>query len=524
MALYENENTLHRFITSKGDEAFHDRYEEAIENIKTEFGRRYTMIIGGKNVTASESFVHTSPIDTRIILAYFPSGTAKHVQQAIKAGKKAFESWGKTDYKERVEFCRIAINIMNRRKFELAAWISYGNGKNRYEAISDVDEAIDFIRYYSKQMENNNGFIAQTKSLHPNEKNKSVMKPYGVWGVIAPFNFPAAILVGMSIGALITGNTIVLKPASDAPIIGYKFAEIMKEAGLPDGVLNFVTGSGNKIGSTIVSSKDVAGIVFTGSRKIGYGMAKEFSKVKLRQVIAEMGGKNPAIVTESADINKAVEGILKAAFGYSGQKCSACSRVYIQKSIKNKFIERLVKKTKNLSVGNPLKSNTFIGPLINSKAYKSYQKYAKLAYRDGNVLLDGSVKRNGDFKYGYYAEPIIIDGLAKSHRLFREELFVPILCITDYDKFDAAIKLCNDSEYGLTAGIYSNKKEEVDMFLENIECGVVYVNRSISATTGAMVGCQSFGGWKGSGTTGKGTGGPYYLTQFMREQSQSIIK
>jgi 1-pyrroline-5-carboxylate dehydrogenase len=524
MALYENENTLHRFITSKGEEAFHDRYEEAIENIKSEFGRRYTMIIGGKNVTTSESFIHTSPIDTRIILAYFPSGTAKHVQHAIKVGKKAFESWGKTDYKERVEFCRIAINIMNRRKFELAAWLSYENGKNRYEAICDVDEAIDFIRYYSKEMERNNGFIVQTKSPHFNEKNKSIMKPYGVWGVIAPFNFPAAILVGMSIGALITGNTIVLKPASDAPIIGYKFAEIMKEAGLPDGVLNFVTGSGNKVGRTIVRSEDVAGIVFTGSRKIGYGLAKEFSKVKLRQVIAEMGGKNPAIVTESADINKAVEGILKAAFGYSGQKCSACSRVYIQKSIKNKFVERLVERTKNLSVGNPLESNIFIGPLINSKAYKSYQKYAKLAYRDGNVLLDGSVKREGDFKYGYYAEPIIIDGLANNHKLSREELFVPILCITDYDKFDAAIKLCNESEYGLTAGIYSNKKEEVDMFLENIECGVAYVNRSISATTGAMVGCQSFGGWKGSGTTGKGTGGPYYLTQFMREQSQSIVK
>ena len=197
----------------------------------------------------------------------------------------------------------------------------------------------------------------------------------------------------MSIGALITGNTIVLKPASDTPIIGYKFAEIMKEAGLPDGVLNFVTGSGNKIGKTIVNSEDVAGIVFTGSRKIGHRMIKEFSKVKRRHVIVEMGGKNPAIVTENADIDKAVEGIFKATFGYSGQKCSACSRVYMQKSIKNKFIERLVQRTKNLSIGNPLESNTFIGPLINSNAYKNYQKYAKLAYRDGNILLGGSVKK-----------------------------------------------------------------------------------------------------------------------------------
>jgi 1-pyrroline-5-carboxylate dehydrogenase len=519
-----SEHTLHKFMVSKGEEAFHNRYEEAIENIKSEFGRRYTMIIDDKNVKSSETFVHTSPMDTRIVLAYFPSGTAKHTRNAIKAAKEAFESWGKTDYNKRIELCRNAVDIMVRRKFELAAWISYENGKNRYEAIGDIDEAIDFIRYYSEQMEKNNGFIVQTKSAYPNEKSKSVMKPYGVWGVISPFNFPAAILVGMSIGALITGNTIVLKPSSDAPIIGYKFAEIMKEAGLPAGVLNFITGSGSKIGKTIVGSEDVAGIVFTGSREIGYKITKEFSKVKPRLVIAELGGKNPVIVTENADLDKAIEGILKAAFGYSGQKCSACSRVYVQKSIKDKFVERLVERTKTLSIGNPLESNIFIGPLINSTAYKNYQKYTELAFRDGTVLIGGSTKRNGDFKYGYYVEPTIVDSLPKNHRLFREELFMPILCLADYDQFDEALGLCNQPEYGLTAGIYSNKKQEVERFLDNIEAGVVYVNRDISATTGAIVGSQSFGGWKDSGTTGKGAGGPYYLTQFMREQSQTCVE
>ena len=521
---YENENTLRKFMMSKGEEAFHSRYEEAIENIKSEFGRRYTMIIDDKNVEpSSETFVHTSPIDTRIVLAYFPSGTAKHTEDAIKAAKKAFESWSKTDYNKRIEVCRNAVDIMIRRKFELAAWISYENGKNRYEAIGDVDEAIDFIRYYSEEMEKNNGFIIQTKSAYPNEKSKSVMKPYGVWGVISPFNFPIAILVGMSIGALITGNTIVLKPSSDTPIIGYKFAEIMKEAGLPAGVLNFITGSGSIIGKAIVDSKDVAGIVFTGSREIGYRITKDFSKVKPRQVIAELGGKNPVIVTENADLDKAIEGILKAAFGYSGQKCSACSRVYIQKSIKEKFVKKRVERTKNLSIGNPLESDNFMGPLINSNAYKNYQKYSEVAFRDGNVVIGGSTKKDGDFKYGYYVEPTIVDNLPKNHRLFREELFMPILCVADYDEFDEVLGLCNQSHYGLTAGIYSNRKQEVKMFLDNIEAGVVYVNRDISATTGAMVGCQSFGGWKDSGTTGKGAGGPYYLTQFMREQSQTCV-
>ena len=389
---YENENTLRKFVVSKGEEAFHNRYEEAIENIKSEFGRRYTLIIDDENVESSETFVQTSPIDTRIVIGYFPSSTAKHTEDAIKAAKKAFESWGKTDYNKRIELCRNAVDIMIRRKFELAAWISYENGKNRYEAIGDVDEAIDFIRYYSEVMEKNNGFRVQTKSAYPNEKSKSVMKPYGVWGVISPFNFPIAILVGMSIGALITGNTIILKPSSDAPLIGYKFAEIMKEAGLPAGVLNFITGSGSKIGKAIGDSEDVAGIVFTGSREIGYRITKEFSKVKPRLVIAELGGKNPVIVTESADLDKAIEGILKAAFGYSGQKCSACSRVYVQKSVKDKFVERLVERTKNLYIGNPLDSNTFIGPLINSNAYKNYQKYTELAFRDGYVVIGGSTK------------------------------------------------------------------------------------------------------------------------------------
>src|SRR5829696_8085816 len=350
MIFERNEHTLHKFMVSKGEEAFHNRYEEAIENIKSEFGRRYTMIIDDKNVKSSETFVHTSPMDTRIVLAYFPSGTAKHTRNAIKAAKEAFESWGKTDYNKRIELCRNAVDIMVRRKFELAAWISYENGKNRYEAIGDIDEAIDFIRYYSEQMEKNNGFIVQTKSAYPNEKSKSVMKPYGVWGVISPFNFPAAILVGMSIGALITGNTVVAKPSSNTPIIAWKFAEIFKQAGLPDGVFNLVIGSGGKLGNELVSNKDVAGIVFTGSRDTGFNIAKEFSNTRLKPLIAELGGKNPVIVTETADINNAVDGVLKATFSYSGQKCSACSRVYVHKKVRDEFLRRLVEKTKNLPI------------------------------------------------------------------------------------------------------------------------------------------------------------------------------
>src|ERR671925_418329 len=522
--MFASEQTLSTFMTEKAEGQFHDRYERALDQVRSEFGRRYAMVIGGNEVGTRATTVHTSPIDTRIVLGHLPIGGANHVRHAIAAAKNAFERWGMTDYRERVHLCRAAADIVAERKFELAAWVTYENGKNRYEAMADIDEAIDFLRYYSEEMERNNGFETLMNSALPNERSRSVMKPYGVWGVIAPFNFPAAIFVGMSTGAIITGNTVVAKPSSNTPIIAWKFAEIFKQAGLPDGVFNLVIGPGGKIGNELVSNKDVAGIVFTGSRDTGFSIAKEFSKTKLKPLIAELGGKNPVIVTETADINSAVDGVLKATFGYSGQKCSACSRVYIHKNVRDEFLNRLVEKTKNLPIGNPLDSNTFVGPLVNEDAYRKYQEYIRVATKDGKVLVGGSVKKDGELKYGYYVEPTIIGGLPKKHRLFREEMFVPILCVADYEKFDDALKLANDTEYGLTAGIFTNKHEEIKEFLDCIEAGVVYVNREASATTGAMVGCQPFGGWKNSGTTGRGTGGPHYLTQFMREQSQTIVE
>lgn len=509
-------------MTEKGEGEFHDSYERALEHVRSEFGKRYPIIIGGKEVKTTKTVPQSSPIDTRIMLGHISNGGASHARQGVAAAKRAFSSWGRTDYRERTRTCRAAADIMSQRKFELAAWVSFENGKNRYEAIADVDEAIDFVRYYAEEMDRNYGFEAPMKSAQPNEQSKSVMKPYGVWGVIAPFNFPAAILVGMSTGAIITGNTVVVKPSSNTPIIAHKFAEIFRQAGLPDGVLNLVTGPGSKVGGELVNNKDVAGIVFTGSRQVGYAMAKEFSKTRPRPLIAELGGKNPAIVTESADIDKAAEGVLKAAFGYSGQKCSACSRVYVHRKVRSEFLTKLVEKAKNLPTGNPLDPNTFVGPLANKDAYKNYQKYIRVAARDGKVLAGGSVKREGDLKHGYYVEPTIVSGLPKNHRLFKEEMFVPILCVADYEKLDDAIEMANEADYGLTTGIFSGDQGEVREFLDCIEAGVVYVNRQASATTGAMVGCQPFGGWKGSGTTGRGTGGPHYLIQFMREQSQTI--
>jgi 1-pyrroline-5-carboxylate dehydrogenase len=519
---FENEHTFQKFMISKNEESFHNLYEHAIQDVKSEFGRQYPLIVGGKKIKTESTFLHLSPVDTRLTLGYFPRSSIEDIRNAINAARDSFNIWCKYDFKKRIQIFREAGDILSRRKFELAAWLSYENGKNRYEAIADVDEAIDFIRYYCESMETNEGFSTITKSAYTTETSRIVMKPYGVWCVIAPFNFPAAILIGMSTGALITGNTIVLKPASDTPIIAYKFAQIMEDAGLPNGVLNLITGSGFQLGQEIARNENVAGIVFTGSMKVGFKIFRQFNRAKPRPIIAELGGKNPVIVTESADLDQAVQGVCNAAFGYSGQKCSACSRVYVQRTIKTEFVEKLVRKTNSLRLGNPLEPSTFVGPLINIDAYKKYKKCIKQASHDGKVLVCGNVNRSGDLRYGFYVEPTIVEGLPEGHRLLTEEIFVPILCLIEYQSFEDALRLCNSSEYGLTAGIYTRNKEEVEKFTDSIESGVLYVNRRQSATTGAMVGCQSFVGWKRSSTTGVGTGGPYYLRQFMREQSQTF--
>jgi 1-pyrroline-5-carboxylate dehydrogenase len=294
---------------------------------------------------------------------------------------------------------------------------------------------------------------------------------------------------------------------------------------LPGGALNFITGTGSTIGNAMVQNRMVAGIAFTGSKVVGDTILKESNKInQSRIVIAELGGKNPVVVTANANLDNAVEGVIQGAFGYSGQKCSATSRVYVHKDVKQDFIERLIRRTNEVSVGNPVDSKTFMGPLINLSAYFKYQEYSKIASRYGKVLAGGKIRMDGDLKYGFFVEPMIVEGLSNDNLLMKEELFVPILCIGEYDKFDEALEQCNKSEYGLTAGIYSNNKQEIEPFLQDIQAGVVYVNRTSGATTGAMVGCQSFGGWKASGTTGKGTGGSYYLSQFMKEQSQTIVE
>jgi 1-pyrroline-5-carboxylate dehydrogenase len=522
---FMNEQTHENYIKKNQGNLFHKKFDNAIRSLKKEFGNiDYPIIIDNEKIYTEDKYKHTSPIDRRIVLGYVSKVTNELINKAIESSFQSFINWSKFDYRNRIKIFKKTANTMRLRKFELAALLTFENGKNRYESIADIDEAIDFINYYCMDMINNNGYITKNKPKGKSEKNISVMKPYGVWGIISPFNFPAAIFLGMSIGSIITGNTAVVKPASNTPIIGYKLLEIMIDSGLPAGVLNYITGDAATIGKIIINNNKISGIVFTGSKDVGYNIFKDSSTIKPRPIIAELGGKNPTIVTEAADLDKAAEGVSKAAFSYGGQKCSACSRVYVQKEIKNEFIEKLISNVKKIKIEKPENKDADIGPLINSTAFQNFKKYINIAAEKGKILYGGKVIDDGDLKYGYYVMPTIVNGLSSENVLLKKELFLPFLCIKEYDKFDEAISLCNSSEYGLTAGIYSNDKNQINDFINNIEAGVVYVNRQKSSTTGALVGKQSFGGWKSSGISGKGTGGKYYLTQFMREQSQTIVE
>jgi 1-pyrroline-5-carboxylate dehydrogenase len=519
--LIENENTWARAVQNNKTDEFHKKFDSAIESLKKELGKTYPLIIGGKEVHSDALFEVRSPSDTRIVLAKFPLATKEQTQQAIESASGAFPEWSATHYQHRVGLFRETASKFSEQKFTLAAIISMENGKNRLEAMGEIDETIDFLRFYADQMESNQGFVKPTKNANPNEKTQSVLKPYGVWGVIPPFNFPSAIAIGMSSGALITGNTVVLKPASDAPISAFKFVEAIYKK-VPSGAINLVTGQGSIVGQAIIESSLVSGIAFTGSKEVGMSGFRKFTSVAPRPFISEMGGKNPVIVTDSADLEKATDGVLRAAFGYGGQKCSACSRVYVQKNIANKFMEKLVSKTQNLKIGLPWEKDTYLGPIINESAKKKFEKAVEQARRDGKIIFGGEILEDGIYQNGYYVKPTIVTNLPKNHELIKEELFLPFLCVQEFDSFDDAIKQANDSEYGLTAGIFSQDKKEVDEFFSKIEAGVAYANRAQSATTGAMVQAQPFVGWKSSGISGKGAGGAYYLTQFMREQTQTI--
>ncbi len=535
---FANESTYKNYLESGKEGEFDSMFEAAVESTQKSFGTQYPMYIAGKEVYASDVLAEKSPINSEII-GNFQKGGKEHAQRAVSEAQKAFKAWALTDYRKRVEMFRKAAEIMSKRKFEVAAILSYENGKSRYESVGEVDEAIDFMKYYSNELESNKGYIRKNSTDQSSrtvesgfqgapsnaEKVTISMKPYGVFGVIAPFNFPVSISVGMSAGAMITGNTVVFKPSSSdnmTMLTGLKIYEVFRDAGIPAGVFNYITGPGSVVGDELATNEDVSGIAFTGSRSTGMNMVSRcFGAGKQKVFVVEMGGKNPAIISKSADLDRAVSGVASAAFGFSGQKCSALSRVYVHESIKEQFISKLISKTRELKIGNPLKKEVYIGPLISKTAYDCYIETMNKARGTARILYGGNTVKTGE--NGYYVEPAIIEA-RHDNDLVHTELFLPVLTLESFTDIDEAIKLANDTEYGLTAGFYGTRAKEIRKFTDNIDAGVVYINRGISATTGAMVGLHTFVGWKGSALTGKGTGSKFYLQQFMREQSVSITR
>jgi 1-pyrroline-5-carboxylate dehydrogenase len=520
--VFLNERTYLKAVEGGKVDEFHVLYEAAIEKVKGDFGQEHPIWIDGEEVRSKGgTFEDRSPNDQRILLGLFQKGTKADAKKAVESAKRAFPAWAGTDYKERARIFLSAADLISGRKFYVAALMSFENGKNRTEAIADVDEAIDLIRWYAGELVANNGFEKEMGRYVANERTKSVLKPYGVWAVIAPFNFPFAITAGMTAGAVLAGNTAVLKPASDTPYMALVLYDALIEAGLPPGVLNFVTGPGSTVGQELVDNPDVDGFVFTGSREVGLSAFRTFTAEFPKPIISEMGGKNATIVTAKANLDKAAEGVARAAFGYGGQKCSACSRVLVQKNVKDEFMKKLVAYTEKLRVGDPMLRDTFMGPVINEDAYEKYQKVAAVARKDGEVLIGGNARKESDLRHGFYVEPMIVDGLPLDHRFLKEELFIPVLAVATFESFDEAIEISNSTDYGLTGGIFSNDQHELDEFFRRAETGTVYANRTMGATTGAIVGAQPFVGWKMSGISGKGAGGHYYLQQFMREQTQT---
>jgi 1-pyrroline-5-carboxylate dehydrogenase len=353
-----------------------------------------------------------------------------------------------------------------------------------------------------------------------------VVRPYGAWVVISPFNFPFMLANGMMLGALITGNTVVFKPTSESPLSGLLLYNIFRDAGVPPGAVNFLTGPGDVFEEEVTTNPKVAGIAFTGSRDVGMRLFRRFhsSQPYPKPILLEMGSKNPTIVTDKADIGKAVSGTLRAAFGFGGQKCSATSRLYVHEKIYEKFMERLVEETSKLKIGDPREKGVFLGPVVNRRAVENYKAYVSEALKAGGQLLyGGEALEGGLYSKGFYVQPTIIANLPRNHRLWREELFLPILLVDKFKKLEEALQLANETEYGLTAGIFSEDPGEINYFFENIKFGVTYANRPGGSTTGAWPGAQTFVGWKASGATGKGVGGPHYLLTFLREQSRTVV-
>jgi 1-pyrroline-5-carboxylate dehydrogenase len=489
--------------------------QEALFSVKAKLGNEYDLVIGGKRVRTAAKITSINPARPGEVVGVHQMAGAEHVETAMKAAQEAFATWSRLPAQERAALLFRTADLVRERKFEMCAWLTYEVGKNWAEADADVGETIDFLEFYGREALRLDR--ATTPIQMPGERNLLRYIPLGVGAVIPPWNFPLAIMAGMTAAAIVCGNTVILKPSGDSPTIAAVFFSLLEEAGLPDGVVNFCPGAGAKFGSAIVAHPQTRFIAFTGSKAVGLDIHESAAKAKpgqkfIKRTVLEMGGKDSIIVEADCDIEAAVEGVVASAFGFNGQKCSACSRAIVAAEIYDNFCERLVDRVSAIKQGDPVE-NFYAGPVASQGAYKQILEYIEIGKSEGRLLAGGHAVETPEG--GYYIAPTVIADIAPTARIALEEIFGPVLAVIKSTSFDDALAIANNTEYGLTGAIYTGSRARLTRASEEFFVGNLYLNRKC---TGAMVGAHPFGGFNMSGTDSK-AGGPDYLLLFTQAKS-----
>lgn len=491
---------------------------EALEQVRREMGQMHPLLIGGKRVNGEATFASVNPARPEEAIGLFASATLEQTSEAIEAAERAFQSWKRVPAEERAAYLFAAAEVLRRKRLYFNAWMIYEVGKSWVEADADTAEAIDFLEFYGREM-----LRLAAHQLLPQvegEESQLVYIPLGVGAVIPPWNFPGAIMIGMTAAAIVTGNTVVLKPASTSPMIAWQFLQMLEEIGLPAGVVNFVTGSGSTIGDALIEHPRVRFIAFTGSREVGLRIHElaarpQKGQIWLKRTILEMGGKDAVVVDETADLDAAADGIVASAFGFQGQKCSAGSRAIVVEQVYDQVVQKVVERTKKLSLGDVTRPETYMGPVVDQNAFAKVTAYIDVGKSEGRLLAGG-----GHHGPGYFIEPTVIADVAPQARIAQEEIFGPVLAVIKARDFDEALEIANGTEYGLTGALFSRDSARIERAKDEFHVGNLYFNRKC---TGALVGVHPFGGFNMSGTDSK-AGGPDYLLLFTQAKSIAVKK
>lgn len=487
----------------------------ALDRVHGQLGREYDLVIGGHRVRTADKIHSLNPARPSEIVGIHQKAGREHVEPAMQAALKAFESWSRTSWEDRTSLLFRTADLLRERKFELMAWLVFEVSKNWAEADADIAETIDFCEFYAREALRLTNVKAPVQL--PGESDQVFYIPLGVGAVVPPWNFPGAIMAGMTLASIVCGNTVILKPSSDSPTIAAKVFEILEQAGMPEGVVNFCPGAGASFGDAVVAHPTTRYVAFTGSREVGLRINKVAAdrapgQIWIKRTILEMGGKDAIVVDADANLDAAVEGVAAAAFGFQGQKCSACSRAIIDERIYDKFLERLKERVERISIGDPA-TNANMGAVINEGSMKSIMNYIEIGQREGRLITGG--ERATDAGEGYFIQPTVIADIQPKSQLEQEEIFGPVLAVIKSRNFEQALLIANDTEFGLTGAVYTGSPEKIEMAKREFHVGNLYINRKC---TGAIVGAHPFGGFNMSGTDSK-AGGPDYLLLFTQAKS-----